>query len=261
MLHKKPSKISILLSAINKVKNWYVLLLVYFGIYDKKFFILKLKNGLKLKLRTNSTDIYAFTNVWLIEEYRKEGFAIKSADNIIDVGAHIGLFTVYASQFCKNGKIFSYEPVKENFELLKENISLNVLNNVYIFNNAVSDDTGLIKIYLNEKDQAAHSSYHKSEKYIEANAVSIKDIIDMNKIENCDFLKLDCEGLEFKILDGVDDNYFNKIKKICMEYHILDNNFVVYKELKDRFRRLNYDITDVPSSNTMGILFAKKSQM
>jgi len=259
LLRTKPSKITILLNAVKKVKNWYILVLVYFRIYNKKFFILKLKNGLKLKLRTHSTDIYAFTNVWLIEEYKQEGFAINSTDNIIDVGAHIGLFTVYASQFCKNGKIFSYEPVKENFELLKENISLNALSNAYIFNNAVFDNTGSIKIYLNEKDQAAHSSYHKSEKCIEVNAVSIKDIIDINKIEYCNFLKLDCEGLEFKILNGIDDKYFNKIKKMCLEYHILDKNSADLKQLKERFQRLNYDITDQPSSNTMGILFAKKS--
>ena len=246
---------------INKVRNWHVLLLVYFKIYNKKIFILKLKNTFKLKLRTRSTDIYAFTNVWLVEEYKREGFPIESSDNIIDVGAHIGLFTVYAAQFCKNGRIFSYEPVKENFELLKENISLNVLNNVYIFNNAVSDSTGTIKIYLNQEDQAAHSSYHKSEKYIEANAVSIKDIIDMNKIEVCNFLKLDCEGSEFKILDGIDDNYFDKIKKMCLEYHILDEKSADLKQLKDRFKRLNYDIIDIPSSNIMGILFAKKSHM
>ena len=47
-----------------------------------------------------------------------EELLIDENDVVVDVGAHIGLFALYASQFCNNGKIYSFEPVKENYDLL-----------------------------------------------------------------------------------------------------------------------------------------------
>ena len=85
-----------------------------------------------MKLRTNSTDLMAFTSVWLDEEYSKPKFEIETDDVVLDIGAHIGLFTLFASQFCTNGKIYCFEPIKENFELLQENIKMNNLENVII---------------------------------------------------------------------------------------------------------------------------------
>ena len=114
-------KLKILFKSIKIIKNWYLYPLCYFGLVRSVYICLKTKN-LKINLRTHSTDLMAFTNVWLIEEYSKSGFEIKNNDLVIDIGSHIGLFTLFSSQFCKNGKILCYEPVKENYDLLSCNI-------------------------------------------------------------------------------------------------------------------------------------------
>ena len=64
----------------------------------------------------------ALTNVWLIQDYSSKDFSIKNDDIVIDVGAHIGLFALFASQYCKSGKIYCFEPVKENYDLLLETL-------------------------------------------------------------------------------------------------------------------------------------------
>ena len=43
---------------------------------------------------------------------------------IIDIGAHIGLFSLHCSQICKEGKIYAFEPMVENYDILKSNIQL-----------------------------------------------------------------------------------------------------------------------------------------
>ena len=58
-------KIILFLKMIGIVKNWPIILKAYFGYLQNDFYILELKNGLKFKLRSNSTDLQAFTNVWL----------------------------------------------------------------------------------------------------------------------------------------------------------------------------------------------------
>ena len=119
------SKFRILVKSSNIFKNWYLFPLVYFNLTKKPHIIFETKSGLKLKIRTQSTDLMALTNVWLNQEYTHQGFDIKNNDLVLDIGAHIGLFALFASQFCKGGKIFCFEPIKENYDLLLENLELN----------------------------------------------------------------------------------------------------------------------------------------
>ena len=62
-------KLRILLKSIEIFRNWYLYPLVYFNLTNKPFVIFETKNGLKMKIRTKSTDLMALTNVWLIQEY------------------------------------------------------------------------------------------------------------------------------------------------------------------------------------------------
>ena len=91
----------------------------------------------------------ALTNVWMINEYDVDSFKINQNDIVIDVGAHIGLFSLLVSQFCKTGKIFSFEPIRENFDLLVSNLELNHIENVFPFNVAVSKNSGKLNLFLN----------------------------------------------------------------------------------------------------------------
>ena len=119
------TKLKIFSKSTKLFKNWYVYPLVYFKLTKKEHVIFETKTGLKIKIRVNSTDLMALTHVWMIQEYSNNDFDIHDNDVVIDVGAHIGLFALFASQFCKQGKIFCFEPIKENYELLVENISSN----------------------------------------------------------------------------------------------------------------------------------------
>jgi len=244
------------LKAINFLKNWKDFFLLYLGMSSDNT-ILNLKNNLKIKLRKNSTDVQAFANIWLLEEYRKKGFEIHSNDIIIDIGAHIGLFSLYASHFCKNGKIFSYEPVKENFDLLCQNIQLNNLQNILVFQKAVSAMSGEIRMNLNIDDDAAHSIIKKSQKSVTVNSISLKEIFDENEIDTCNLVKFDCEGAEYQILNALPNEYFSKIEKIVMECHIIDKNFNDFENLKSKLT-LNFNVEARKTTDDYLLLFASK---
>ena len=147
-------KAIILWKSIKILKNWPVFVKLYFHKINSEYVVLETRKGIKIKLRVDSTDLMAFTNVWLVEEYQKTDSCIKYEDVVIDIGAHIGLFALYASQFCKAGKIFCFEPIKENFDVMTSNIELNRISNVYSTNAAVSVDNNIVTIYLNEIGRA-----------------------------------------------------------------------------------------------------------
>jgi len=258
-LKQKPkSKFSFLTKSIKLVKNWNVLIQLYYQKVNQAFTTINLRNGLKVKLRSRTTDIQAFANVWLAEEYKQKGFEIQKDDIIIDIGAHIGLFALYVSQFCSKGKIFCFEPVSENFQLLLENIQINDLKNVNAFNLAVLESEKDVKIHLNE-DKSAHSFYETNLNFENVKSISLKKILDSNDISICNLLKLDCEGSEYKILEALPDQYFNNIEKICLEYHIFDKNLTDLNKLKTRLGNLNYSIEVRLTSEKLGLLFMRKN--
>ena len=239
-------------------KNWYIYPKVYYKLISDKFPIFETKSGLKIKIRKYSTDLMALTHVWLIEEYKSKNFEINDTDVIIDVGGHIGLFSLYASQFCKNGLIYSFEPVPENYDLLIDNVRSNDLNQIKPFNLAVSNSNSDIKLYLND-DEAGHSMFSKSSKSITVDSISLQQIFDNNNIENCNFLKLDCEGTEYEILENLPTSYFDKIKKIVIEYHMADTHPELLENLKKILIKKNYSLKTKKLFSDIGFLYASKN--
>jgi len=250
-------KLKIFIDAIRILKNWYFYPLIYFKFLKREHVILETRNGIKLKIRVFSTDLIAFTHVWILQEYKKSGFEIKDADTILDIGAHIGLFALYASQFCKNGKIYCFEPVNENFNLLTENLKLNNIRNVIANKLAVSSKSGNVTIYLNE-DESGHSMYLSGPKSVQVQSISLKDIIDSNNLEKSDFIKMDCEGEEYEIINSVPKEYFEKIKKICIEYHFADEKPSLIKDLMGQLKSFSYTATIRSISKDIGFLYALK---
>jgi len=253
-------KIKLFIQIIKVLKNWYVVPSIYLKRTDKEFETLITRTGIKIKIRINSTDLMAFTHVWIIKEYSKPGFEINDKDIVIDVGAHIGLFSLFASQFCKKGKIFSFEPIKENFELLKKNIEINEITNITFFNEAISDKTSKMTLYQNE-DEAGHSKFVKTSKSMEVNSKSFKEFLDERKIDSYDLLKLDCEGSEYEIIESLPPNYFEKLKKIIIEYHLADTEPDLIKNLKLKLVNLSYKISIKPLFDDIGFLYAKNEKL
>lgn len=249
-------KLKVFLKGIKILRNWYLYPLLYYGVLENDP-ILYLRNGLKIKIRINSTDIQAFTNVWILEEYNHRIFSIDESDVIIDIGAHIGLFSLYVSQFCKNGSIYCFEPIKENYELLLFNTNLNRLKNVKIFQKAVADKSEIVKIHLSS-DAAAHSLFGKGSSCQEVESISLKEILDENKIENCNLLKMDCEGSEYLIMNSLPDKYFEYIQKIVMEYHLAAEKPILIEDLIKKLTSLDYEVIIEKNTDDYGLLFATR---
>ena len=78
---------------------------------------------------------------------------VKKGDVDLDLGANIGYYTlIFAKIVGKNGKVFAFEPDLTNFTLLKKNVEINGYKNVVLINKAVSDKTGKLKLFLNERN-------------------------------------------------------------------------------------------------------------
>jgi FkbM family methyltransferase len=199
----------------------------------------------------------ALTHVWMIQEYSNSGFDINDSDIVIDIGAHIGLFALFASQFCKQGKIFCFEPIKENYELLVENINSNKIKNIIPFNFAVSKESDSVKIFLND-DYSGHSMFLETNNFVIVKSKSLLDIFSENNIQECNFLKLDCEGAEYDIINSLPSDFLNKIKKSVIEYHLADTHPKLLEQLIKKLRKCSFIVNTRPLFSDIGFLFANK---
>jgi FkbM family methyltransferase len=148
---------------------------------------------------------------------------LKEGMNVVDVGAHIGTYTVIAAEKVgANGNIIAIEPEIQNYRRLIENIRLNNFKNVITENIALADHEGVEKLYLHFLP--GKDSLVMKEGSISSREVRVKTLdtllreIGFNKI---DVIKIDTEGAEMLILKGAEKTLKEnpKAKIIVASYH------------------------------------------
>jgi len=183
---------------------------------------------------------------------------LRKGDIFIDVGANIGLMSIFASQIVgSNGKIYSFEPEPETFAILKKNIEINKIENIYIYNFALGDKKSKAFIYTNPYAGRGSASLikpvdQKDSKKYEVSIETLDDFISTHDIKKVRMLKIDVEGWELNVLKGADrllkssqapiiSIEYSKFtqakggKLLDLYYYILSiNNYHIYKLRKGK---------------------------
>lgn len=233
-------KILTALKAIYLIKNWPDYAREYFNKANKQHIIYQLRNGLKIKTRAKNSDRGIFTEANLLDAYQKNKIRIKPNDTIIDIGAHIGAFTILAAKKAK--KVYSFEPHPENFKLLKENIALNNLTNITATKKAITDKKGIFPLYISKSNTGSHSIFLREEQSgtTPVQTITIIEFIKAKKIKKIGLLKIDCEGAEYPILETLPEKTFELIEQISMECHPIQNSSP--EQLKTLLQKRGFDV-------------------
>lgn len=220
-LARLPNRIQQDLKIIRLAKNWRTILVAKAS--NRPFFSIRLRNGIVLNSPPEVSLNFLFQEIWLDEFYSPPGYEIKSNETVVDIGANIGVFAMYAATRAENVRVFSYEPFPKNAEFFRANQADSRASNVVFRATAVADTPG--RRTLRVKDSwILHSLTDKNsnEKGIEVECVSLDQIFE--DIEHCDLLKLDCEGGEYEILYSASNESLGKIKRIVCEFNVLNSD-------------------------------------
>jgi FkbM family methyltransferase len=183
------------------------------------------------------------------EFYEKElhPYLNLKAGVFVDVGAHIGKYTVALGKKIGNrGKVISIEPETENFNLLKKNVNLNKLTNVFLQNTACAEQDGEAMLNIHKDQPTLHSFYiNRGPSQIRVKTVKLDTIIQNFKIDRVDLVKIDVEGAEIDVLRGASDILKQHHPRIIFEVLDLEN----LKKIEEILGNLDYKIKPIKEKN------------
>jgi len=172
---------------------------------------------------------------------------VNDGDVVLDIGANIGYYTlIFAKLVGKSGKVYAFEPEPSNLAILKKNIEINDYKNVKVIDKVVSNKNGIVRLYIAKQNKGGHSICDKTNQYIDVPSIKLDNNNFLN--EKIDFIKIDVEGAEMLVLDGMTKLLEkNNNVKIIMEYNPLmcKNLDISAVNYITKLNELNFDVYDL----------------
>jgi natural product biosynthesis luciferase-like monooxygenase protein/FkbM family methyltransferase len=218
-----------------------------------------LPNGMAVDHHGSFQTSIIYKEIFVDEVYFKHGIALNEGDCIFDVGANVGLFSLYVHQHCRGAQIYAFEPIPASFSKLESNLAMQGVE-AKLFECGVSSEPGtaMFTFYPNAAGLSGYSLNRGDDKqdtqsivldwlnritpdgkqdilprqdldqlleeYLQAETytcrlITLSDVIRENNIDRIDLLKIDVERGEFDVLAGILNDDWRKIKQIVMEVH------------------------------------------
>jgi amino acid adenylation domain-containing protein/FkbM family methyltransferase len=217
-----------------------------------------LPNGMSIVHQNRSETEYLYEEIFRKESYLRHGIVLKENACVVDVGANIGMFSLFISQRCPSARLYAFEPLVPLFETLRLNTELygahvktfpfglsdteKIETLTYYPHNTMmsglssyadtADDQRVVETFLqHEAQQGNEDAIAWLEQASEvlpgrfmaeqqnAQLRRLSDVIREEQIEHIDLLKIDVQRAEEDVLHGIDDDDWSRIDQIVMEVH------------------------------------------
>lgn len=166
------------------------------------------------------TDFFDLATFWPI--FFTPAYPVSRNDKvIIDAGANVGMFTLYAARQAPQAKIVAIEPFPTTFDRLKQTIEINHLSSVTCLNVALGKEAGQAIMPTTEMGSQFRQvvTGEDGRPGIPVPVVGLGEMLDQQGLDQVDLLKMDIEGGEYPTLLNATPEALRRIQRICLEYH------------------------------------------
>ena len=224
----------------------------------------ELPNEMTIICRNRNETEFMYDEIFAKQSYLNFGINVPDDACIFDVGANIGLFTLFASQLAQRTTIYSFEPIPPIFQLLRLNTEVYGLNaklfecglssvsetssftyypNVSLMSGRFADataDSEVVKTFVTQQQQGSELPAAQLDELIAERLTSenftcqlktLSEVMRDEGVSKIDLLKIDVEKGELEVLAGIDDADWSRIDQIVMEVHDLDGRVRKVTEL------------------------------
>lgn len=182
--------------------------------------------------------------------YEINGCRINKGDIVVDVGANIGIFARRAWER-EASSIISFEPQRKAYSFFQKNMK----DNMEVYNIGIASKESFFDLSISESPEdpkgytdtgsgsiikhADHlKRYHTERVY----CTSLNNLYDIGMIKDCDFLKIDCEGAEVEVLNGISDERLSNIRCVSIELHRLLIGDDEVNNIRNRMTKLGFQM-------------------
>ena len=233
---------------------------------NERFLIVKFQ-GLTFEIESTE-EFLILTEIFIAQEYN---FICNAECAVIDIGANIGIASVFFSQKEFVKKIYCFEPIEDTFKIARENFRSNQIDKIQgLFNYGLGGSNRIEKFLFNKNLKGNSGirgllspSYNRSNIESEIREVDIKKASDVLKpifIENPDLrivVKMDCEGAEYEIIEDLaKEDILKEIDLIIIEWHDLGSAV-----LEEYLVNNNFTIFSRSLGNMTGIIYGKNENI
>lgn len=181
-------------------------------------------------------------------EYAAPGFEIRAGERVVDVGANIGAFAVWAA--AAGAAVDAYEPHPLSFDWLERNVAGLRVRCVRAAIVAEAPPGGVVALTVDPGGDT-HHGIGGAGPAIDVPAVTLATAIG----DGCDLLKLDCEGAEFDLIARTPDDALRRARRIACEVHDWVGDPA---PVERRLRALGFDVRREPKGQGLSLLFARR---
>ena len=203
------------------------------------FYVLKLRSGHALRLLDPQAEIWAFRSIWQERCYDRDFDDIPRNGTVIDLGANVGIFTLYARiKLVSQGAVLAVEPNPDCETLLRQNCA--TLDNVAVLGASVGGDG-----HLHLANDSLGASVFRSDEAVRTvpcPVISPEDVL--TRFPQVDLLKINMEGAEYPFVLDTSAELWQAVQRVAVKWHdeteIAQNHRPV--ELRDRLHALGFGI-------------------
>jgi len=205
----------------------------------------KLLGGVNVKVNGALFSIVDFESLGILssrfENYVRLWFTPRDGEVVLDIGAHIGKYTIAAAKRVgKQGQVIALEPDARNYATLCRNIAVNKLHNVVTVNAAAWTGNCTLPLYLGKADGRHSTKRDLRLGHSTVRAVSTDMMLESLRLSRVDWIKVDVEGAELEALSGMQHTLKSFKPRVILEAST--NNLASIKSL---LRRCDYQLVQI----------------
>ncbi len=176
------------------------------------------------------------------QDYFRYGLSVEGTHCVFDVGANIGMFTLAVKMKAPGAAVFSFEPIKDTFRALEQIMHFYGYSDVHVYNIALGSQDNVERSFIYYPHISVDSTANQSiideqkPKYDQffgkdvsdylfipetriAKVRTLSSIIKEQNVTGIDYLKIDVEGDEIAVLEGINEPHWPLIKQVVVEVH------------------------------------------
>lgn len=175
------------------------------------------------------TSYYSYKEIFIDKIYDNNEVKIEKNDIVVDIGANLGFFSVYAKEK-EPSKIYCFEPSEELYDSLKTNIGF---DKNFVFQKAISGEDGKNNFLYYDISSASGRLCNNEEGGYEVETIGVNNLIKFLGVDKINYLKIDCEGCEKNIFENITKETISKIDKMVIEYHSEEIKELIIRKLNE----------------------------